>query len=195
MIPVKTSQDIEFMRAGGEKLGGICEELLSMSAVGVNLLDLEKYAKRRVQEEGGQPSFTTVEEYPFVTCLCINDEVVHGIPRDYRLKNGDILTVDIGMIYKGLHTDMAWTVCVGDCTADGKKTRFLAAGKDALKNAIKAGVAGNRVGNISKAIQDVIEGAGFSVVKDLTGHGVGRILHEEPMIPEYVHGEIGRAHV
>ena len=167
---IKTPEEINSMRAGGKKLGTILKELLFMSTVGVNLLDLEKHAKKRVQEEGGQPSFTTVEGYPFVTCLCINEEVVHGMPRNDSLCDGDILTIDIGMIYQGLHTDTASSICIG--MKDDKKELFLKTGEIALEKAIEA--------------------AGYHVVADLTGHGVGRVLHEEPMIPEYVRGDIAR---
>ncbi|EKD67391.1 MAG: hypothetical protein ACD_48C00435G0005 [uncultured bacterium] len=187
---IKTPEEINSMRAGGKKLGTILKELLFMSTVGVNLLDLEKHAKKRVQEEGGQPSFTTVEGYPFVTCLCINEEVVHGMPRNDSLCDGDILTIDIGMIYQGLHTDTASSICIG--MKDDKKELFLKTGEIALEKAIEAAIAGNRVGDISYAIQTTIEAAGYHVVADLTGHGVGRVLHEEPMIPEYVRGDIAR---
>ncbi len=188
MNTVKTPEEIASMRVGGRKLGLILKELLAMSTVGVNLLDLEKHAKKRVQEEGGQSSFTTVEGYPFVTCLCINEEVVHGMPRNYVLRNGDILTIDIGMIYEGLHTDTASSICIG--MIDDKKELFLKTGEIALGKAIEIAIAEKRVGDISKAIQTTIEGSGYHVVADLTGHGVGRVLHEEPMIPEYVRGDI-----
>lgn len=191
MMNTKTRQEIEIMREGGRKLGTILQEFLAKSVPGTNLLVLESHAKKRIAEEGGIPSFPTVEGYPFVTCLCINEEVVHGMPRNYCLKQGDILTIDIGMMYKGLHTDTAWSICVGGVT-DEAKMQFLQAGENALWKAIAVSIAGKRVGDISEAIQTTIEGAGFAVVKDLTGHGVGKILHEEPMIPEYVQGDIGK---
>lgn len=189
MIPVKTPEELTIVREGGKKLGGILLELLSMSTVGVNLRDIEKVAASRIKEVGGLPSFTTIEGYPYVTCLCINEEVVHGMPRDYSLCDGDVLTIDIGMMYQGLHTDTASSILIGP-TKDVKKVQFLKTGETALAKAIEAARAGNRVGDISSAIQTTIEAAGYHVVKDLTGHGVGRILHEEPMIPEYVRGEI-----
>lgn len=190
MMNTKTRQEIEIMREGGTKVGAILQELLHISEIGSNLMDLEQLSRKRIQEAGGTPSFQTVERYPFTTCLCINEEVVHGMPRNYILKEGDILTIDIGMMYKGLHTDTAWTKIIG--SGDEEKKRFLQAGERALSKAMEAAVAGNRVGDISNAIQTTIEKAGYSVVKDLTGHGVGKILHEEPMIPEYVQGDIGK---
>jgi len=198
MISVKTKEELEVMREGGRKLGLILDELLSMSTVGVNLLDVEKHAAKRVREVGGQPSFTTVEGYPYVTCLCMNEEVVHGMPRDYALRDGDVLTIDIGMMYQGLHTDTAWTKIVTSQKSqvksqkDEEKELFLKTGETALARAIETAIAGNRVGDISNAIQSTIEASGYRVVKDLTGHGVGKVLHEEPMIHEYVRGAIGR---
>ena len=191
MISVKTPEELVNMREGGKKLGSILRELLSMSTVGVNLRDIEKVAASRIKEVGGLPSFTTVEGYPYVTCLCINEEVVHGVPRDYKLLDGDVLTIDIGMMYQGLHTDTASSILIGP-TKDVKKVQFLKTGECALVKAIEAAIAGHRVGDISHAIQQTIEPAGYHVVKDLTGHGLGRILHEEPMIPEYIDGDIGR---
>ena len=193
MTSVKTPEEIQIMRVGGAKIGKILQELLSMSTVGVRLLDLEAHAQKRIKEEGGLPSFSTVGDYQWATCLCVNDVVVHGIPSEYRLQHGDVFTIDIGMIYEGLHTDTAWSMIVGDekDTTENKK-RFLAVGADTLWKAIAAAKPGNRIGNISEVIQREIEGAGYSVIKDLTGHGVGRKLHEEPMIPEYVRGDIAR---
>ncbi len=191
MNVIKSKEELVSMRTGGKKLGRILRELLLMSTEGTNLLDIEKHAKYRIQEEDGLPSFTTVEGYPFVTCLCINEEVVHGMPRDYALRDGDILTIDIGMIYEGLHTDTASSICIGP-NIDIKKEQFLKTGEIALGRAIMVAIAGNRVGDISNAIQTTIEASGYHVVVDLTGHGVGRMLHEEPMIPEYARGDINK---
>jgi len=193
MIAPKTPEEIRAMTIGGGKLGKILQELLIMSTPGTRLLDLEEMAQKRIKEEGGLPSFSTVGDYQWATCLCVNDVVVHGIPSEYRLTSGDVFTIDIGMIYEGLHTDTAWSMIVGDeKDKTEKKKRFLDVGAQTLEKAIAVAVAGNRVGHISEVIQREIEGAGFSVIKDLTGHGVGRKLHEEPMIPEYVRGNIER---
>jgi len=193
MTSVKTPEEIHAMRVGGDKIGRILQELLAMSKPGTQLLDLEAHAQKRIKEEGGFPSFSTVADYKWATCLCVNDVVVHGIPSEYRLKHGDVFTIDIGMIYEGLHTDTAWSLIVGDeKDQTERKKRFLQVGADTLWKAIAVAKPGNRVGNISEVIQREIEGAGYSVIKDLTGHGVGRKLHEEPMIPEYVRGDIAR---
>ncbi len=193
MIAPKTSEEIHAMKIGGGKLGKILQELLVMSTPGTRLLDLEAMAQKRIKEVGGLPSFSTVGDYQWATCLCVNDVVVHGIPSEYRLTSGDVFTIDIGMIYEGFHTDTAWSIIVGDENdKTEKKKRFLDVGAQTLEKAITVAVAGNRVGHISEVIQKEIEGAGFSVIKDLTGHGVGRKLHEEPMIPGYVRGNLER---
>ncbi len=193
MIAPKTPEEIHAMKVGGEKLGKILQELLVVSTPGTRLLDLEEMAQKRIQEAGGLPSFSTVGDYRWATCLCVNDVVVHGIPSEYRLQAGDMFTIDIGMIYQGLHTDTAWSMIVGEeQDKTERKKRFLTVGEDTLWKAIAVAKAGNRIGNISEVIQREIEGAGYSVIKDLTGHGVGRKLHEEPMIPEYVRGDIAR---
>lgn len=193
MTAIKTPEEIHSMQVGGQKIGRILQELLVMSVPGVRLLDLEAHAQKRIKEEGGLPSFSTVADYKWATCLCVNDVVVHGIPSEYRLQNGDVFTIDIGMIYEGLHTDTAWSKIVGDSQEKREeKQRFLDVGAETLWKAIAVARPGNRIGNISEVLQREIEGAGYSVIKDLTGHGVGKKLHEEPMIPEYVRGDIAR---
>lgn len=193
MISSKTPEELQAMKVGGGKLGRILQELLAMSVSGTRLLDLEELAQKRIKEAGGLPSFSTVGDYQWATCLCVNDVVVHGIPSEYRLMAGDIFTIDIGMIYEGLHTDTAWSMIIGEeKDKTEKKKRFLSVGEETLAKAIGVATSGNRVGHISEVIQREIEKAGYSVIKDLTGHGVGRKLHEEPMIPEYVRGDIAR---
>jgi len=194
MITPKTPKELVAMREGGKLLGAIRDSLMEESVVGTSLLDIEKYAIDRIQKAGGTPSFVTVEDYQFATCLCVNEEVVHAMPREYRLKDGDMYTLDIGMIYKGMHTDTAWTKIIHSpgSKVDPEKERFLEVGKQTLLEAIAAALAGNYIGDISSAIQRGIEGAGYSIVASLTGHGVGHELHEEPLIPGFVRGNIKR---
>jgi len=203
MIDVKTKEEIQAMREGGKKLWRILQKLLSESVVGISLQTLEDHAQKYIKNEGGLPSFSTVKGYRWATCLCINDEVVHGIPSPYILQDGDVLTIDIGMIYKGFHTDSAWTKIISTPLSFRPPSRnlkmpdqvrhdrlsketFLKIGEETLKKAISVAKAGNRVGHISQAIEQSITDAGYSVVRSLTGHGVGKTLHEEPMIPEYL---------
>lgn len=177
-------EKIQAMREGGAKLGAILQKLLQKAAPGVSLLEIETLADRMIVEAGGEASFKTVKGYKWATCLCVNDVVVHGIPTQYHLKGGDLLTIDVGILYKGFHTDTAWTKCIGSQNEDSKK--FLKTGEEALWQAIAQARVGNRVGHISQTIQRIVEGAGYGIVKTLVGHGVGRELHEAPQIPGFI---------
>ncbi|EKD24419.1 MAG: hypothetical protein ACD_81C00024G0004 [uncultured bacterium] len=188
-IVPKIKTELQRMEEGGKMLGRILSQLLKDAKPGVVLQDLETMAQDLIAKTGGTPSFQTVKGYRWATCLCINDVVVHGVPSGYKLNRGDVLTIDIGLIYKGLHTDMAWTKVVG---GDKEKEKFLKTGIYALENAIKVATAGNRIGHISKAIEETIEGAGYSIVKSLVGHGVGAELHEPPQVPGFVRGSLNR---
>lgn len=176
------------MREGGVKLGAILQKLLEKAQPGVTLMDIETLADGLIRQAGGEASFKTVKGYKWATCLCVNDVVVHGIPNDYTLKDGDLLTIDVGMLYKGFHTDTAWTKSIGSQNEEIRK--FLKIGEEALWKAIDQARAGNRVGHISQTIQRIIEGAGFGIVKTLVGHGVGGELHEEPQIPGFLKNPI-----
>ncbi len=181
---VKTKEEIAIMREGGQKLGSTLQTLLDFSQAGVTLLAIESLADELIIKAGGTASFKTVKDYKWATCLCVNDVVVHGIPNNYTLKDGDILTIDVGLLYKGFHTDTAWTKCIGSQNEDTRK--FLEVGEDALWHAIAQAKPGNRVGHISQTIQRLIEGAGYGIVKTLVGHGVGVELHEEPQVPGFL---------
>ncbi len=188
MIFPKTPEEISVMREGGAKLGAILQKLLQKVTPGVSLLEIESLANQLIRDAGGEASFKTVKGYKWATCLCVNDVVVHGIPTDRHLKGGDLLTIDVGMLYKGFHTDTAWTKIIGPQNEEVNK--FLKTGEDALWQAIAQARAGNRVGHISQAVQKVVEGAGYGIVKTLVGHGVGRELHEEPQIPGFLKSPI-----
>ncbi len=189
MIDRKTPEEIAIMHEGGQKLGTVLGELIAMAAPGVLLTDIEKYAMKRIKEEGAEPSFPTVGGgYKWATCLCIDDEVVHCIPVARALKSGEVLTIDVGLIYKGFHTDTAWTVLVGETTPETK--HFLDVGEQTLWKAIAQAKIGNHIGDISTVAQQGVEGAGYSIIKSLVGHGVGRTLHEEPQVPNYLRGAI-----
>lgn len=194
MIDRKTPEEIVIMKKGGALLSGILAELLDMARPGVNLLDIENHAMKRIAEVGAKPSFASVEGYKWATCLCVNDEVVHGIPIRYMLADGDVLTIDVGLIYEGFHTDTAWTKIVSDqSSVDSRKQeneKFLKVGEGALWDAIAQAKIGNHIGHISAVVQTAIESAGYSIIKTLVGHGVGRTLHEEPQVPNYLRGAI-----
>lgn len=180
---------IKIMQQGGHLLRNILDTLLSRVKPGVQTASLDKLANEMIIDAGGSPSFQTVRNYKWATCMCVNDEVVHGIPDD-QLKAGDLLCVDIGLLYKGFHTDTAKTVIVESDQKPVHKNprliKFLKAGQEALNKGISKAKINNRIGDISKIIQETIEGQGYSVVKSLVGHGVGRKLHEEPQIPGFL---------
>jgi methionyl aminopeptidase len=182
----KTPAELEIMAEGGAKLARVRERLIAMSNPGVTLNEVEAEAQRLIKAEGATPSFSTVRGYHWATCLCVNEQVVHGIPTDRKLVAGDVFTVDVGLVWKGFHTDTSDTTVVGgEQSAPESVRRFLDTGRKTLTAAIAVARPGNRIGTISAVIQDGIESAGYSVVKALTGHAIGKTLHEEPMIPGY----------
>lgn len=187
MIDSKIPQEIAIMQEGGTKLGVILQKLLEYAQPGVSLLSIDTMADEFIREAGGEASFKTVPGYRWATCLCVNEVVVHGIPTERVLGQGDVLTIDIGILYQGFHTDTAWTKIIANRESRianrEEKTKFLHAGQLALERAINQAKIGNRVGHISQTIQQIVEGAGYGVVRTLVGHGVGRTLHEEPQIP------------
>ncbi len=173
------------MREGGKITAEVLAKVLAETKVGTTTLELNNLAEKLILAAGGKPSFKGFQEYPFATCININEGVVHGIPTKRKLKEGDIVTVDLGVFYKGLHTDTARTIVVGNEQKTKNKKQFLLVGQSVLEEAIKECQVGKTVGDISHTIQKTVEGAGYNVVRELGGHGVGRKLHEPPFIPEY----------
>ncbi|MEK7551442.1 MAG: type I methionyl aminopeptidase [Patescibacteria group bacterium] len=185
MINIKTPNEIEIMQKGGKMLSEVMWELVAFVKEGVSEIEIDKLAQKLILEKGGEPGFKKVDGYKYSVCFSTNDVVVHGIPTDYRLKEGDVIGIDCGVFYNGFHTDMSETVIVGKAN-NSKTEEFLKVGKIALEEAIKKVVIGNHVGDISKTIQDIVEDNGYSVVEALVGHGVGRKLHEEPEVPGFL---------
>lgn len=171
------------MREGGRKLVTIMRTLKSAIRPGANLQTLEDIAEQEARKQGGIPSFKGYRGYPAATCLSVNEEIVHCIPRDRELRTGDIISVDIGLYYKGVHTDMAVTWPVGPTSPEVK--RLMTGTYTALLAGTEAIRPGGRVNDISKAIEKVLKGKGFTIFKQFVGHGVGRQLHESPMIPNF----------
>ncbi len=186
-----TPEDISDLKTGGQKLVDIFKLLKEQVRPGVNLLDLEKLADNLFSQSGGLPSFKGYKGYPSSLCLSVNQTVVHGIPKDYVLKEGDILAIDMGMYYRGWHTDAAITLPVGEIAPEirrllsGTHTALLA-GTDMVRE-------GNHVQDISKAIEQILRGRGLTIFRSLVGHGVGRELHLDPMIPNFDTGSKGMA--
>ena len=177
---------IETMKAAGLILGEVLEGITKFIKPGVSELEIDSFAEELIRKRGAEPGFKRVPGYHHTICVSTNDVVVHGIPTANVLKEGDVVGVDCGVYLNGYHTDMAETLCVSAPRSKDGIDKFLGTGKRALVAGIRQAKMGNRVGHISKAIQDIIEGSGYSVVRSLVGHGVGKNLHEKPEIPGYL---------
>jgi len=165
-------------------LGLILNELKEIVAPGIKTRDIEKHADELFKKYNVKPSFLGYHGFPSSICAAVNEEVVHSIPGDKILRNGDIISIDAGVFFEGLHTDSAITVGVGSIAPEVK--RFILAGEEALSKAISIARPGARLAEISRIIEKTIRGYGYAPVKELTGHGVGRLLHEDPMVLNYV---------
>lgn len=186
---IKTEEEIEIMGRAGKILGEVLQGTLKMVRPGISELELDHYAENQILGKGGFPGFKKVDGYKHTICVATNDVVVHGIPGKRVLKDGDIITVDCGVYLDGYHSDMAETVVVGK-TKDREIYKFLEAGKEAMWAGIRAAKPGNHIGDISKGMQEIIERGGYSVVRSLVGHGVGKNLHEDPQIPGFLDKKI-----
>lgn len=180
----RNSYELALMRKSGSIAASALKKALGKIAVGVTELEIDKVAAAEIARLGGRLSYKTVPGYQFATCVTVNEAVVHGIPTERKFGSGDIVSVDLAVEYKGWHTDCAWTVVV-ERQHDAEKERFLEVGEVALQDGIAQAIEGKRVGDISHAIQTQVEGAGYSIVRSLVGHGVGRSLHEEPEVPGF----------
>lgn len=197
MIDIKTNEEIAIMAHGGKILADVLYEVLEQVKPGVTERELDQLAEKLIRQKGGLPGFQKVPGYKHATCVSTNSVVVHGIPTTYSLKEGDVIGIDCGVFYKGFHTDMSETVRVFTQNKErGTKKDdvdiFLETGKHALLEAIKVAKPGNRIGHISEIIQSLVEGKGYSVVRSLIGHGVGRQLHEPPEVPGILHKPINK---
>jgi methionyl aminopeptidase len=189
LITIKEPWEIKVMREGGIILGWILEELAKKTAAGISTGELDRIAEELMKKKNVKASFKGYRGFPFATCISINDEVVHGLPGKRIVKDGDLVKIDCGVIHKGFHTDSAITVGVG--VMDEKKQKFIATAEKALKKAIEKARPGIRIKNLSEIIQKTVEKNGFSVVRDLVGHGIGHNLHEDPQIPNFVDRDPG----
>lgn len=190
MISIKSPKEIEIMREGGRILAKIMRELKKKVAPGITTKELDELAENLIFKYGGKPSFKGYKGFPASLCVSLNEEIVHVVPSGRVLKEGDILSLDLGIFYPageekgvGFHTDMAITLPVGKISFLAQK--LIRVTKKALKIGIKEAKVGNTFGDIGNAIQKYVESQGFNVVRELCGHGIGRELHEDPMIPNY----------
>lgn len=183
MIKIKSSREIELLRQAGHIVYETHQYLRPYIKPGITTKELDTLAEDFIRSKGAIPSCKGYEGFPATLCVSINEEVVHGIPGNRKLKNGDIVSIDICACYKGYHGDSAWTYPVGDISKN--KQKLLEYTENALYAGLKQVKAGNRVGDISNAVEVYAENKKLGVVKELVGHGVGRDLHEEPDVPNY----------
>lgn len=183
-VTIKSNREIELMREAGRILAIVHDELEKAVKPGITTKQIDKLGEEIIRSYGCIPSFLNYNGYPASICVSVNDEVVHGIPSKKRiLREGDIVSLDAGVIYKGYHSDAARTHAVGEISKEAQ--RLIDVTRESFFVGIKYAKAGNHLYDISKAIQDYVESNGFSVVRDLVGHGIGTALHEEPQIPNF----------
>ncbi|MGB9798420.1 MAG: type I methionyl aminopeptidase [bacterium] len=186
MIIIKSKEEIEKMGKAGAILAEVLDILEEHAKPGVSTADLDALAEKLILSKGARPSFKGFNGYPASICASINDEVVHGIPSKRKiLRKGDLLKIDVGVEFAGYHADGARTIIIGDGEVDAKVLELIRTTKEALEEGIKAARKGARLGDIGYAIQSYVEARGFSVVKALTGHGIGKSLWEDPPVPNY----------
>lgn len=189
MIPIKSQKEIEALREGGKILAAVMEAVLARVKPGASPLDLDQVAEKMIRQHGGIPAFKgygkeTGRPFPATICFSVNDEVVHGIPTKKRtIKEGDLVKIDMGMTFKGMNTDMARTVPVGKANNDVKK--LIRATEESFWQGVRCLKEGAKLSDYSKKTQKYVESQGFSVVRNLVGHGIGREVHEDPQIPNY----------
>ncbi len=183
MIMIKSPRELDIMRSNGRLLGEIVEQIVAIIEPNITTLKIDKLAEELIIKAGAIPSFKGYRGYPASTCLSVNEEVVHGIPSKRILKEGDIIGIDLGLIKNGYHSDTALTVPIGNITE--KTKHLLRITREALFKGIEQCQVGNRLSDIGNAIQTWSEAVGYSVVRAMVGHGIGRKLHEEPQIPNY----------
>ncbi|NLL82737.1 MAG: type I methionyl aminopeptidase [Lentisphaerae bacterium] len=191
MIELKTESQLELMRASGRLAGDVLTQVAAAVAPGITTRELDALAQRLITDAGAECSFLGYRGYPAALCVSINEEVIHGIPGDRQVLPGDIVSLDVGVCYKGYHGDTATTVAVA--VSDPELLHLL----DVTRRARDAGIAavrpGARLGDVSHAVERVVLKAGFAVVRDFVGHGIGQALHEDPQVPNY--GKPGRGPV
>jgi methionyl aminopeptidase len=183
-IKLKSADDLKLMRPACAVAGTVLDEIAAFIRPGLTTRQVDEFAAGRISAHGAKSAFLGYRKYPCQTCLSVNDEVVHGLATDRELNFGDIVSVDVGVFYKGFVGDTARTVAVGGCGVAAQ--RLMDVTERALYAGIAAAVPGNRVTDISRAVQNYVEGNGFSVVREFVGHGVGRAMHEEPQVPNFV---------
>ncbi|MBI3954269.1 MAG: type I methionyl aminopeptidase [Chloroflexi bacterium] len=182
-ITIKSPAELELMRRAGQIVAATIATLVGALRPGMRTADLDSIAEREIRSRGGTPSFLGYKGYPASICVSVNEEIVHGIPGQRVLKEGDVVSLDVGAIYQGWQGDGAVTVGVGRISEEARQ--LIAVTRGALEAAIKQARPGVRLGDIGATIQQYVESRGYSVVREYVGHGIGRQMHEEPQVPNY----------
>jgi methionyl aminopeptidase len=182
-VAIRSAREVELIRASCRIVAEVLEQAREWVKPGVSTLELDRLAEELMRARGGVPSFKGYMGYPASICVAINDQVVHGIPGERRLAEGDIVGFDVGVVKNGYHGDAARTFAVGEVSPEIR--RLMEVGEESLRRGIAAARPGNYIGDIGHAVQTWAEAAGFSVVRDLVGHGIGERLHEDPQVPNY----------
>lgn len=183
MVYIKTDEEVEIQRQSSLLVGKTLAEVAKIIRPGISTIELDKVAETFILDSGAKPGFKGYSGFPSTLCISVNDEVVHGVPGKRELKDGDIVSIDCGTLMNGFYGDSAYTFAIGE--VDEEMRLLLERTKQSLYLGIEKAVVGRRVGDIGYAIQKYVEGFGYSVVRDLVGHGVGRELHEKPEVPNY----------
>lgn len=190
MVTFKSANDVKIMAEAGRMLHIVIDEVPSILQVGMTTAELDQLIDTRIHDLGGEPGFKKVHGWKWASCICVNDQVVHTPPSKRVIKDGDVVIVDTGVYFNGFHSDSAITVQAGNQTPEVKK--FLETGRTALHNAVKQAIEGKHIGDISLAFEKSIESEGYSIIPELTGHGIGRDLHEDPYVPCFLDEPIER---
>lgn len=183
MIIGKSKKEIDKMRAAGQLVGSVLRELRGMVTPGITTIEIDRAAEKMIRDAGALPTFKGYHGFPFSICASVNEQVVHGFPSNYRLKEGDLFSIDCGVTLEGFVGDTATTVPVGSVPEDWQK--LIEVTNECLERAIEQCRPGKHLGDIGWAVQELAESHGYSVVRDYVGHGIGRQMHEDPQIPNY----------
>ncbi|HKA12400.1 MAG TPA: type I methionyl aminopeptidase [Candidatus Dormibacteraeota bacterium] len=183
MINLKTEHEIDMMARAGQLLSAVVDELKGACREGLRTIELDRLAERRIRAAGARPGFLGYHGFPKSICVSINDEAVHGIPGKRKIEDGDIVSLDLGLVLDGFWADMGCTVAVGKVSPEAR--RLTRVTEECLEVAIQHAQPGGHLGDISSAVQRHAEGAGFSVIRQFVGHGIGRAMHEDPQLPNF----------
>jgi methionyl aminopeptidase len=183
MIIGKSKRELEKMRAAGQLVGQVRNRLREMVEPGITTIELDRFAEKMIRDAGALPTFKGYNGFPFSICASVNEQIVHGFPSNYQLKEGDIFSIDCGVTLEGFVGDTATTIPVGKVSED--RLKLMQVTEECLERAIRQCLPGNHLGDIGWAVQEHAEANGYSIVRDYVGHGIGRRMHEDPQIPNY----------